>query len=200
MLGINTTSATQAQSRSVGLGPGRTDYCCRATVRRLPSVAVPYQHWSCTICRRGRGNPCRPVLWTSYNGVTTHVFLAHCALRHWSLFGCRLSRAAPRYRPMAERPRPRDGARTGHHVAHPGKDRLSHRRSMHLVFGAALLDGRAFDAIPFCRPSQERNLKHPDDAPEGRRMTAAARRKLGSLSTAIDGLDDTLNSPDSADV
>ncbi|CAD7696508.1 unnamed protein product [Ostreobium quekettii] len=41
---------------------------------------------------------------------------------------------------------------------------------------------------------QERNLKHADGANEGKRMTAAARRKLGSLSTAIDELEEALNS------
>ncbi|GMH34134.1 hypothetical protein BSKO_01968 [Bryopsis sp. KO-2023] len=41
---------------------------------------------------------------------------------------------------------------------------------------------------------QERNLKHPDGGPQGSRMTAAARRKIGSLGTATDALQDLLAS------
>lgn len=39
----------------------------------------------------------------------------------------------------------------------------------------------------FC-PLQERNVNHPDGGPEASRMTAAARRKLGTLGTSLDGL------------
>ena len=44
-------------------------------------------------------------------------------------------------------------------------------------------------------PAQERNLKHPHGGQEASRVTAVARRKLGSLATAIDGMRDALDSP-----
>lgn len=42
---------------------------------------------------------------------------------------------------------------------------------------------------------QERNLKHPDGGPEASRITAAARRKLGTLGTLLDSLRTSLESP-----
>lgn len=41
---------------------------------------------------------------------------------------------------------------------------------------------------------QERNLKHPDGGPQGSRMTAAARRKISSLGSAIEALHELLGS------
>jgi hypothetical protein len=45
---------------------------------------------------------------------------------------------------------------------------------------------------------QERNMAHPDGSPEASRMTASARRKLGSLGTSLDTLFRWLDSPDAA--
>jgi SYP5 family syntaxin len=42
---------------------------------------------------------------------------------------------------------------------------------------------------------QERNLKHPKGGPDASRITAGARRKLGTLNTKLDGLADLLDSP-----
>ena len=42
---------------------------------------------------------------------------------------------------------------------------------------------------------QERNLKHPDGGPEASRITATARRKLGTLGSLLDGLRASLESP-----
>ena len=43
---------------------------------------------------------------------------------------------------------------------------------------------------------QERNVNHPDGGPEASRMTAAARRKLGTLGTSLDSLYSWLDSDD----
>lgn len=43
---------------------------------------------------------------------------------------------------------------------------------------------------------QDRNVDHPDGGPEASRMTAAARRKLGTLGTSLDGLFRWLDSDD----
>lgn len=45
---------------------------------------------------------------------------------------------------------------------------------------------------------QERNLHHPDGGPEASRMTAAARRKLGTLGTNLDRLASWVDSPEAA--
>jgi len=45
---------------------------------------------------------------------------------------------------------------------------------------------------------QERNINHPDGGPEASRMTAAARRKLGTLGTSLDSLFRWLDSPEAA--
>jgi len=45
---------------------------------------------------------------------------------------------------------------------------------------------------------QERNLNYPDGGPDASRMTAAARRKLGSLGTSLEQLFKWLDSPDAA--
>ncbi|KAF6258200.1 Qc-snare protein, Syn8/Syntaxin8-family [Scenedesmus sp. NREL 46B-D3] len=45
---------------------------------------------------------------------------------------------------------------------------------------------------------QDRNMAHPDGGPEASRMTASARRKLGTLGTSLDTLFRWLDSPDAA--
>ncbi|KAF8055598.1 SYP52 [Scenedesmus sp. PABB004] len=45
---------------------------------------------------------------------------------------------------------------------------------------------------------QERNLQHPDGGPEASRMTANARRKLGTLGTSLDQLFRWIDSPEAA--
>jgi len=47
---------------------------------------------------------------------------------------------------------------------------------------------------------QERNLKHPGGGPEASRITAAIRRKLGTLGTLLDNLRTRLESPDCANM
>jgi hypothetical protein len=42
---------------------------------------------------------------------------------------------------------------------------------------------------------QERNVKHPDGGPEASRLTATARRKLGTLGSLVDGLRSSLEAP-----
>lgn len=46
--------------------------------------------------------------------------------------------------------------------------------------------------------AQERNMNHPDGGPEASRITAAARRKLGTLGTSLDQLFKWLDSPEAA--
>jgi SYP5 family syntaxin len=43
---------------------------------------------------------------------------------------------------------------------------------------------------------QERNMNHPNGGPEASRITAAARRKLGTLGTSLDQLFKWLDSAD----
>ena len=53
--------------------------------------------------------------------------------------------------------------------------------------------GQSIKLVASC--VQDRNLKHPHGGQEASRVTAVARRKLGSLATAIDGMRDALDSP-----
>ena len=50
-------------------------------------------------------------------------------------------------------------------------------------------------ALPLHR-SQERNLKFPEGGPEARRLTATARRKLGTLGSLLDALRASLEGPE----
>lgn len=43
---------------------------------------------------------------------------------------------------------------------------------------------------------QERNVKHPDGGPEASRLTAASRRKLGTLGSLVDRLRSSVESPE----
>lgn len=45
---------------------------------------------------------------------------------------------------------------------------------------------------------QDRNMNHPDGGPEASRMTASARRKLGTLGTSLDQLFRWLDSSEAA--
>ena len=45
---------------------------------------------------------------------------------------------------------------------------------------------------------QERNLKFPEGGPEASRLTATARRKLGTLGSLLDGLRSSLEGPEQA--
>ena len=47
--------------------------------------------------------------------------------------------------------------------------------------------------------AQERNMKYPNGGQEASRVTAAARRKLGSLGLELDNLRDMLDGPQCAD-
>lgn len=52
-------------------------------------------------------------------------------------------------------------------------------------------------ASPLCTPPalQERNLKFPEGGPEASRLTATARRKLGTLGGLLDGLRAAIEAP-----
>jgi hypothetical protein len=88
------------------------------------------------------------------------------------------------------------------------RGRLRRRRARAAPARAALRRTRATRAracaarqprpCPRLPPPQERNINHPDGGPEASRMTAAARRKLGSLGTSLDTLFRWLDSPDAA--
>jgi len=52
---------------------------------------------------------------------------------------------------------------------------------------------------PF-RPPQERNLNHPEGGPEASRLTASARRKLGTLGTQVEKLSQWLDSSEASDL
>ncbi|KAK9868877.1 hypothetical protein WJX84_007675 [Apatococcus fuscideae] len=47
---------------------------------------------------------------------------------------------------------------------------------------------------------QDRNTKHPNGGPEASRVTATARRKLGTLGTSLENLRESLETTSSADV
>lgn len=55
-----------------------------------------------------------------------------------------------------------------------------------------LFAGGGFVTVERGRCFQDRNLKHPNGGPQASRMTAAARRKIGSLGTAIESLESLL--------
>lgn len=75
------------------------------------------------------------------------------------------------------------------------------RRSRHCRRSAACAPSSVLaSSQPLLRPvcPQERNLKHPEGGPEASRLTAAARRKLGTLGGLLDGLRTSLEAPEHA--
>ena len=47
---------------------------------------------------------------------------------------------------------------------------------------------------------QERNIKYPEGGPEASRITATARRKLGTLGSLLDGLRSSLEASQDAEL
>jgi SYP5 family syntaxin len=47
---------------------------------------------------------------------------------------------------------------------------------------------------------QERNMNHPQGGPEASRLTASARRKLGSLAASLDALYAWLDGPEASEL
>jgi len=119
-------------------------------------------------------------------------FLTAAALRGRAATGCGLLVA-----------RVRGGAGLG--GGHPGHDTGAPHP---YTFGAvcrrttpASLQGTTAElsAKLGCARAQERNVKYPNGGQEASRVTAAARRKLGSLGSAVENLRELLNGPQCAD-
>lgn len=69
--------------------------------------------------------------------------------------------------------------------------------------GAACSSGAAWPHTHLPSPTthpgaQERNLKFPEGGPEASRLTATARRKLGTLGSLLDSLRASLEGPEQA--
>ena len=119
-------------------------------------------------------------------------FLTAAALRGRAATGCGLLVA-----------RVRGGAGLG--GGHPGHDTGAPHP---YTFGAvcrrttpASLQGTTAElsAKLGCARAQERNVKYPNGGQEASRVTAAARRKLGSLGSAVENLRELLDGPQCAD-
>ena len=68
-----------------------------------------------------------------------------------------------------------------------------------LQVGSRTTIGRLHAKLRLAPGVQERNMKYPNGGQEASRVTAAARRKLGSLGSALDNLRDMLDGPQCAD-